>query len=50
MPEKKIRTDFYVTPKQFKETSAYAKKHGINQSEAFRRIIDEFFDNKRKGK
>ncbi|MCK5617710.1 hypothetical protein KAR91_88415 [Candidatus Pacearchaeota archaeon] len=47
MAEKKIRTDFYVTQNQFKAITAYAKKHGINNSETFRRIIDAFFEKKR---
>jgi hypothetical protein len=50
MPEKKVRTDFYVTQKQFKEVSAYAKKNEINNSEAFRRMIDAFFEKRMKQK
>lgn len=48
MPEKKVRADFYITQKQFKDISAYAKKYGINNSETFRRIIDKFFEKKEK--
>jgi len=42
------RTNLYLTQNQHLEISEEAEKRGINFSEMFRKIIDNYLENKRK--
>ena len=42
------RTNLYLTQNQHLEISEEAEKRGINFSEMFRKIVDNYLENKRK--
>lgn len=46
MKTKMKRTNLYLTEKQHKEVSNEAEERGINFSEMFRKIIDNYLENK----